>query len=239
MMIVLMTEIVRAGKRALPLLAFAATLSAQTPAVDPSARLREVLPADVAERVISRIMAARARELPAQALENRALKFAARGIAPAEIERAVSSHADRMEGAAGALRGGRAVRPSDTEIEAGAEAMRQGVDGKAVSDLAKNAPSGRSLAVPLFVMGNLVARGLPSDDALARVQARLLARATDAELERMPMGAGRPATTGQEMAGSRRPATAGRPADVPANGGMSNAPGKRPPTIPPEQGKRP
>jgi len=44
---------------------------------DPVARLRAVLPADVAERVIATVTAARERGLPSQALENRALKYAA------------------------------------------------------------------------------------------------------------------------------------------------------------------
>lgn len=226
--------------RSLPVFVFAGTLAAQTPAADPSARLREVLPADVAERVLQRIAEARARELPAQALENRALKFAARGIAPAEVERAVMEHATRMEKAKQALENGRADRPSATEIEAGAEAMRQGVDGAAVSALAKSAPSGRSLAVPLFVIGSLMERGLPSDEALARVQERLLARASDTELERMPAGAGagRPAGV-MPGAAPGRPSTAG----VPANGGRTTAPQPTrrptPPSAPAPGSKRP
>ena len=61
--------------------------NAQIPAKDPSARLREVLPADVAQRVLARIADARAHQLPAEALENRALKFAAKGVDPRSIER--------------------------------------------------------------------------------------------------------------------------------------------------------
>src|SRR5450756_3215204 len=77
--------------------------SAQTPARDPSARLREVLPSNVAQRVLARIADARARQLPAAALENRALKFAAKGVAPTDIERSVNEQADRMEQARAAL----------------------------------------------------------------------------------------------------------------------------------------
>ena len=62
---------------------------AQVPARDPSARLREVLPPDVATRVLARIADARAHQLPADALENRALKFAAKGVDPRSIERSV------------------------------------------------------------------------------------------------------------------------------------------------------
>jgi hypothetical protein len=172
----------------------APSANAQTPAADPSARLREVLPAAVADRVLATIAEARARELPPQAiaaLENRALKFAARGVAPTDVERAVREHGARMIEARGAIQSGRSTPATGEEIDAGAEAMRQGVDGASVSALAKSAPSGRSLAVPLFVIGSLVERGLPADQALARVQERLTARATDRDLERMPGEQGR------------------------------------------------
>jgi hypothetical protein len=212
---------------------------AQTPAADPSDKLREVLPADVADRVLARIAAARARELPAAALENRALKFAARGVPAAEIEKSINAHADRMQSAKGAIERGRGARAQGDEIDAGAEAMRKGVDGAKVSELAKSAPSGRSLAVPLFVIGSLIDRGLPSDEALAKVQERLTARASDRELEEMP---GKPSVTGRDLAATKRPATApaqpttGAPTNVPRNPGTP-ATGK--PTTTPGGTKRP
>jgi hypothetical protein len=220
--------------------------SAQTPAKDPSARLREVLPADVAQRVLARIADARARQLPAEALENRALKFAAKGVDPKDIERSVNEQAQRMDNARSALASARPVKPAADEIEAGAEAMRKGVDGASVALLAKKAPSGRSLAVPLFVIGSLTDRGLSSDQALQRVLDRLNTRASDADLESMPGElpaqatagqANRPSTTGRDFGQSHaptttgRPATAGPPAGVPANGGAKSNPGQahRPP----------
>ncbi len=81
----------------------AAPSAVRAQAHDPSDRLREVLPADVAARVLERIADARAHELPADALEQRALKFAARGIAPADIERSVVEQAERMAAARTAL----------------------------------------------------------------------------------------------------------------------------------------
>jgi hypothetical protein len=114
----------------------AQTASAQTPAKDPSARLREVLPADVAQRVLARIADARAHQLPAEALENRALKFAAKGVAPSAIERSVNEQALRMESAIAALARGRGSNPAGDEIEAGAEAIRKGVDGPSVASFA-------------------------------------------------------------------------------------------------------
>lgn len=213
---------------------------AQVPANDPSARLRAVLPADVAQRVLARIAEARARQLPADALANRALKFAAKGVDPINIERSVNEQASRMEVARAALASGRASAPDGDEIDAGAEAIRKGVDGSSVSFLAKNAPSGRSLAVPLFVIGSLTDRGLSSDDALKRVLARLKARASDTDLESMAAdlpekGANtqgnRPASTGRDFGQSHRPATAGPPAGVPGNAGKKSNPGQshRPP----------
>src|SRR4051794_34810633 len=147
----------------------ASVSSAQTRAQDPSARLREVLPPDVAQRVLATIADARARQLPATALENRALKFAAKGVEPTRIERSVNEQAGRMDAARNALVAGRRSQPAADEIEAGAEAIRKGVGGAQVSLLAKSAPSGRSLAVPLFVIGTLTDRGLPSSQALQRV----------------------------------------------------------------------
>jgi hypothetical protein len=219
---------------------------AQTPARDPSARLREVLPADVAQRVLARIAEARARQLPAEALENRALKFAAKGIDPISIERSVNEQASRMEVARGALASARASAPAGDEIDAAAEAIRKGVDGPSISFLAKSAPTGRSLAVPLFVIGSLTDRGLSSDAALQRVLARLKARASDADLESMPgelpanaSGAqgNRPTSTGRDFgqshkpASAGRPATAGPPAGVPGNAGVKSNSGQnhRPP----------
>jgi hypothetical protein len=230
---------------------------ASLPAQDPTARLREVLPADVADRVIARIAEARAKGLAAGALEQRALKFAARGVAPAQIERSITEQAVRQERAADVLKGARAVRASGDEIDAAAEAMRQGVDGKTISALASSAPSGRSLAVPLAVLGELQDRGLPSDEALARVRERLQARATDRELAELPAAgngnglakgrpadAGKPALTGRDLAATKRPAAAGGagngngaggpPAGIPAAPG--NGKGKAPVT-PPGKGK--
>lgn len=222
---------------------FAGTaIQAQTPAKDPSTRLREVLPADVAQRVLARIADARARQLPAEALENRALKFAAKGVAPANIERSVAEQVERMDAARTALVAGGRSAPAGDEIEAGAEVIRKGVDGAAVSQLARTAPSGRSLAVPLFVIGSLADRGVPAAEALQRVLTRLQQRASDADLETLPgdlpaqasggRGHGNDGSRGNSGRGvSGRPATAGPPAGVPGNGGKKTNPGQshRPP----------
>ncbi|HEV2641232.1 MAG TPA: hypothetical protein VGT98_00925, partial [Candidatus Elarobacter sp.] len=190
--------------------------------------------ASVAQHVLSVIRDARAENLPADAVENRSLKFAARGVAPDDIARAADEQVSRMRTARDVLRKGRAQTPTGDEIEAGAEALREGVDGAAVSALARSAPSGRSLTVPLYVIGSLVSRGLPSDDALARVRSRLEARASDADIQK----------DGQDVAASHRGPNNGRgigeggrrddagdrghgggpPAGVPGNAGAKGRP---------------
>jgi hypothetical protein len=239
---------------AVALIFSAGAASAQTPANDPSARLKQVLPPDIATRVLAVIAKARARQLPGDALENRALKFAAKGVSPDAIEKSVVEHEARMEKAKDVLDAARGRRAADDEIEAAAEAMRKGVDGAKVAELAKSAPSGRSLAVPLYVIGSLVDRGLASDAALQRVEDKLKARATDGDLEDMPsdmsgqgggLGQGhKPAETGRELAETKHPGSArgaqngngagGPPAGVPANGGASAKP-----TTPPGQSNKP
>ncbi len=216
----------RLGRLTLLVALMTSGLGAQ--AADPSARLREVLPPAVADQVLATIASARARQLPPAAiaaLENRALKFASRGVAPEQVARAVREHATRMDGARVEIETGRGASARGDEIDAGAEAMRQGVDGAAVRALAKTAPSGRSLAVPLFVVGSLVERGLPADQALAQVQERMQARASDADLERMARERGR---------GAERVGPPGlQPGERPGSAGRPGAPGRGPqPVLP-------
>jgi len=234
--------------------AMRAPLAGQAPnvATDPSARLREVLPPDVATHVLAVIADARVRGLPANALEQRALKFAARGVPPADIARAVAEHADRQAKAKAVLEAARGSSITGDEVEAGAEAMREGVDDHGVSTLARRAPSGRSLTIPLYVLGSLKARGLPTDQALARVTDRLAVGASDSDLEMLPAQAadahaGAPGGVGRDVGGARRPSAApgasggqgeGPPAAVPANGGRRTHP-HGPPSTPPGNPGRP
>jgi hypothetical protein len=227
--------------------AHAARAQEQSSAADPSARLRQVLPASVATRVLGVIANARSRGLPADGLENRALKFAARGVDANAIERSIVEQEARMEQVRDLLQSARGHKPADDEIEAGAEALRKGVSGAKVSALAKTASDDRSLAVPLYVVGSLLDRGLPSDSALRRVTEKLQSRASDRDIEKMAAdlpvqsGGARGAEMGRALGATKRPGGAagngqggsagGPPAGVPGNGGK--------PATPPGLGKKP
>jgi len=184
---------------------------------NPVDRLRTVLPADVSDKVVAIVTDATGHGLPGQAI--------AKGRSGHQVLAAARALAANLSAAHDAIqRAGRT--PDVSEIEAGATAKELGVDGSAISALASAAPAGRSLAVPLAVIGALVDRGLPSDAALQAVLDRLKARASDADLLDMPGEAGRLMAQGYKPSDVGRALSAGgRPAGVPGNGGR---PGPRP-----------
>jgi len=196
-------------------------------AANPAEEITRALPADVARRILAGIADARTQGLPADLLARRALELSAKGVPPAGIETAVADETADLAAARDALAAGGRPGATDDELDAAGTALGKGMDGHQVSHLARSAPSGRSLAVPLFVISSLVDRGLPSDEALRRVLARLEARASDAQLEGLaaaPGHADQPGKlTGLDMAETRRPAEAGRPAWVPANAAAAAA----------------
>ena len=161
-------------------LVFASAASAQKPH-DPSAQLRTVLPAKVADHVIATIADARAHSLPAAALEQHALRLARSGAMPAYTQKSVARNARNMKQARSALEK-RGRKATSDEIVAGAALMGKGVSGKQVSEWAKAAPSGRDLTVPMNVAASLIDRGLRSDAALARVHKSLIQKRTDRQL---------------------------------------------------------
>ncbi len=199
-----------------------ALLAAQQSPID---RLRAALPADVVDQVTAIVTDATSHGLPGQAIAARALEAIAKGRSGAEASAAAQALAADLAAAHDALaRAGRT--PDVSEIESGASAMELGVDGATVSALALSAPSGRSLAVPLAVVGALVNRGLPSDGALQAVLDRLNSRAaSDADLVEMPGEAGLLIARGYRPGDVGRALSTARPAGVPANAGR---PGTRP-----------
>ncbi|HEX6626375.1 MAG TPA: hypothetical protein VF105_00335 [Gemmatimonadaceae bacterium] len=211
------------------MLAFATAASAQN-AKDPSGKLRQVLPADVADHVLATIADARSHSLPAAALEQQALRLASKGTKPVDVEKSVDQTADNMKKAKAALqKAGR--KPTSDEITAGAEVIGHGVDGSQVSALAKSAPSGRSLAVPLYVTSHMMDHGVKASAALARVHDRLLQKATDRQLiaeENASASDNRPATANKAGGLAHRPATAPGLSVRPATPGRpATTPGKR------------
>jgi hypothetical protein len=152
------------------LLAGAAPLSAQDPRI--AARLDPATAAEVGAILAS----ARGSGLPVEPLVDRALEGASKGASGARIVAAVRSLAQDLAAARLALGAG----AGEPEVTAGAGALRSGADPATLTRL-RAARQGEVLTVPIGVLADLIARGVPADVATGAVLALARSRASDAE----------------------------------------------------------
>ena len=125
-------------------------------------------------RVTAELDSARGAGLPVEPLIARALEGASKNAPGARIVAAVHRLAADLAAARRAL----GETSTTTELEAGASALRAGVDATALADLRRARPR-YALTVPLAVLADLVARGVPPDTAARFVVT--LAPASDEE----------------------------------------------------------
>lgn len=144
------------------------------------ARLRARLGPELATQVIEVVRSAAAQGLPTSPLVARALEGASRQASGAAILQAVRRHAAGLVAARRAL--GPNARPA--ELDAGAGALLAGVPEDSVVSLKRARPSG-SLVIPLIVLSDFVARGIPAVSASSTVLAATRAGAADPALLRM------------------------------------------------------
>jgi hypothetical protein len=144
------------------------------------ARLRARLKPEVATPVIEVVRSAAAQGLPTAPLVARALEGASRQADDAAILDAVRRHA------AGLVAARRAMGPTAraAELDAGAGALMAGVPEDSLASLKRARPAG-SLVIPLVVLSDFVARGIPAASASNTVLAATRAGAADAALLRM------------------------------------------------------
>jgi hypothetical protein len=157
----------------------AAPAAGAVPAGD-EARLRARLAPATAARVLELVREAGENGLPTGALVARALEGASRSAADDEIVAAVRRQLSGLVAARRALGGGR----TSTEIVAGASALLAGVPEDSLARLRVARPEG-SLAIALVVLSDLVARGVPVEQASNGVLVAARSGATDAMLLRM------------------------------------------------------
>ena len=150
-----------------------------------SVRLKEALPHASAQRVLAAIASARSRGLPANMLENRALKFVAKHVKPADIEDAIVADAEAMGKAQQLLVAAGRKDPTADEIDATAQLLGEGADSASIASLAKFAGAGRAVGVPLRVGAELVATSSSPRETLERVEDKVRGGATDAQLEQL------------------------------------------------------
>lgn len=164
-------------------LAIAVLLIAPAPAradAPEEVRLRARLAPELAAQVIEVVHAAGAQGLPTAPLVARALEGASRQADAAAILQAVRRQALGLAAARRAL--GPFARAD--ELDAGAGALLAGVPEDSLESLKRARPNG-SLVIPLIVLSDFVARGVPAVNASGIVLTATRAGAADPALLRM------------------------------------------------------
>ncbi|MEN8376129.1 MAG: hypothetical protein ABFS34_11825 [Gemmatimonadota bacterium] len=194
--------------RQLTILALAAVLAAGTPAV--------LVGQDPEDRVAAALQQAAEAGVPLSLLESKIAEGRAKGVPMARIATAVEQRLGALQQAQALMQVGDdpAQNVSDGDLSLGADALLAGVDGQAVSDVARNAPRER-LGVAMAVLTQLVQMGVASQTALDRVTAAL--ELGPGELMALPAQA-----QGQRAQG--RDGQRGPPAGVPTPGAAPQEP---------------
>jgi hypothetical protein len=144
------------------------------------ARLRARLAPELAAQVIEVVRAAATQGLPTAPLVARALEGSSRQADAAAILQAVRRQASGLAAARRAL--GPSARPA--ELDVGAGALLAGVPEDSLASLKRARPNG-SLVIPLIVLSDFVARGVPAVNASGTVLSATRAGAADPALLRM------------------------------------------------------
>lgn len=188
-------------------------------------RLADGLDAATLADVRDAVGAAARQGLPVEPLVARALAGVELGAPPARVSGAVRALAGRLAAARDAL----APAAGVAEVTAGADALAVGVPATALRDLRRLSP-GRSTAVALGVLAQLVSRGVPPGRAAAAVTALVRRGARPGQLAALDaavqadVAAGVPAALALDGR-ARALADAGRVADGPLVAPLSPAPG--------------
>ena len=140
-----------------------------------------VLPiADVkARRAVEReIASAHAKGLPVQPLVAKAMEGVTKQATGERIRVAVASQAKRLEQARVLL----APSPSVAELTSGADALAVGVPAPMLKQIRAAWPVAQSVAMPLDVLTELVARGIPAKHALKQITVLMARGATPSQI---------------------------------------------------------
>ena len=141
-----------------------AIIAPATRAAAQDARLVAQLDAATQQRVSAVIERARAASLPVEPLVDKALEGARKRAPAPRIVEAVTSLEARLDSSRVAL----GMASTEAELVAAAAALQAGVGPHVLTQL-RQERAGKSLAVPLVVLGDLVTRGVPHDTASALI----------------------------------------------------------------------
>lgn len=122
---------------------------------------------------------AREKDVPPEPIARRVAEGSAKGASETTILASAGKVKARLEASHQAMVQAGREHPSPEETERGAGLLERGVTEVQLEAMARKAPSDRSLVVAFDVLGRLAARGVPVTKALAQVQGKLEARASD------------------------------------------------------------
>ncbi|HEX8725168.1 MAG TPA: hypothetical protein VF737_07275 [Gemmatimonadaceae bacterium] len=125
---------------------------------------------------------ARQHNLPEAAIQHRVAEGQAKGASEAAIVAAAGKVEANMQAAQEAMVKAGHQHPTDAEIESAAGAMDRGASAAQIGTVASHAQNGRSLDVAFDVLTKLSESGMPVTTALAQVQAKLDANASNASI---------------------------------------------------------
>jgi hypothetical protein len=147
------------------------------------------LSADAQSSVDANIRVARERKLPEEPIRQRVAEGQAKGASDAQIAAASGKTLLDLQHSFDAMvRGGRA-NPSGDEVARGAQLVARGYTSTQLEAVTKQAPSDRSLVVAFETLTALQARGASTANAVAQIESRLAARASDAQLRELAANA--------------------------------------------------
>lgn len=217
----------------------AAAAAQQAEARSAADRLADRLPAAEAQRVGALVDSLARLGAPAEPMVLKALEGASKRAPAARIEAAVRALGADLQRARGAL----GAKADVAEVAAGAQALRAGASPEAIGGI-KRARGAASATVPLGVLADLVAQGVPVQQALDVVSSLASRGASDADYTVVSRG-GRPTVTGAGRGaagragapgigvggtppgqGGTRPGGANVPPGKPASPGRPETPGR-------------
>lgn len=132
-------------------------------------RLEDAMPPEYAAQVRDIAREAREAGVPPGLIARKAFEGMAKGYPPERVVSALDAYAGRLRAATGLL--GPDRRPGS--VAAAAEALRRGVPPDAIRSIAGRQRQGRDLAVPLIVLSDLTAAGVPTQNALEMVNSAM------------------------------------------------------------------
>ena len=125
---------------------------------------------------------ARQHNLPEAAIQHRVAEGQAKGASQEAILAAASKVEANMQAAQEAMVKAGRQHPTDAEVESAAGAMDRGASAAQIGTVAAHAQNGRSLDVAFDVLTKLSESGVPVATALAQVQGKLDANASNASI---------------------------------------------------------